>query len=100
MHGSKRHTDVKSRLLDYVGEDKDGMIWEKSIEICILPCVKQMSSASLMREAGHSKFVLWDNPGEGGGRGISMGGHMCTCGWFMSMYGKNQHNIVKKLSSN
>ena len=35
----------------------------------------------------------WD--GEGGGRGIRYGGHMYTCGWFMSMYGKNHHNIVK-----
>ena len=42
--------------------------------MCILPYVKQMTSRSLMHEAGHSKLVLWDNPegrgGEGGGRGI------------------------------
>ena len=31
----KRH-----RLLDYVGEDEGGMIWENSIETCILPYVK------------------------------------------------------------
>ena len=24
-----------------------------------------------------------------------MAGHMCTHGWFMSMYGKNHHNIIK-----
>ena len=34
-----------------------------------------MTSANPMREAGHSKLVLWDNPegwdGEGGGRGGS-----------------------------
>ena len=32
-----------------------------------------MISASSMHEAGHSKPVLWDNPGdgmEGGGRGV------------------------------
>ena len=23
-----------------------------------------------------------------------------TCDWFMLMYGRNQHNIIKKLSSN
>ena len=34
MQGSKRDTDVKNRLLDYVGEGKGGMIWEHSIEIC------------------------------------------------------------------
>jgi len=41
----------------------------------------------------------WDNPegrdGEGSGRGVQDGGHMYTHGWFMSMYGKNHHNIVK-----
>ena len=40
--------------------------------------VKEMTSASLMHEAGHSKLVLWDNPegysGEGGGRGVQDGG--------------------------
>ena len=52
-----------------------------------------------MHEAGHSKLVLWDNPEgwgrEGNGRGIQNGEHMYTRGWFMSMYGKNHHNIVK-----
>ena len=41
-----------------------------------------MASASSMHEAGHSKPVLWDNPGvrgvEGGGRGVQDGGiHLC-----------------------
>ena len=40
MQDSKRDTDVKNRLLDSVGEGKDGMIWESSIEMCILPNVK------------------------------------------------------------
>ena len=35
MQGSKRDTDVKNRLLDYVGEGKGGMIWEINIETCI-----------------------------------------------------------------
>ena len=43
-----------------------------------------MASASLMHEAGHSKLVIWDNSegwgGEGGGRGVQDGGHMCTRG--------------------
>ena len=46
-----------------------------------------------------SKPVYWDNPeewdGEGGGRGIQDGEHMYTHGWFMSMCGKNHHNILK-----
>ena len=35
-----RQQDVKNRLLDYVGEGKGGMIWENSIETCMLPYVK------------------------------------------------------------
>ena len=73
MWDRKRDTDIKNRLLDSVAEGEGGMIWENSIETCILPYVKQMTSASLMHEAGHSKVVHWDNPegwgGEGGGSG-------------------------------
>ena len=39
MQGSKRDTDVKNRLLDYV-EGEGGVIWENSIETCILPYIK------------------------------------------------------------
>jgi len=74
MQYSKRDTDVKNRLLDSVGEGKGGMIWENSIETCILPYVKWMTSPSLMHVAGHTKLVHWDNPerwdGEGGGSGV------------------------------
>ena len=62
MQGSKGDTGVKNRLLDPVGEGKGGRIWENSIETCILPYVKQMTSVSSMHEAGHPKPVLWDNP--------------------------------------
>ena len=58
MQGSKGDTDVKNRLSDSVGEGKGGMIWENSIETCILPYVKHRTIASLMHEAGHSKPVL------------------------------------------
>ena len=44
-------------------------------------------------------WVHWDNPGDGMGRevggGVQGGGQMYTRGWFMSVYGKNHHNIVK-----
>ena len=40
MWDSKRDTDTKNRLLDSVGEGEGGMIWENSIETCLLPCVK------------------------------------------------------------
>ena len=61
-----------------------------------------MASASLMHETGYSMLVLWDNPqgwgGEGDGSRVQDGGthgHIYTHGWFLSMYGKNHHNIVK-----
>ena len=70
MQDSKRGTDVKNTLLDNVGKSEGGMIWENSIETCILSYVKHMTSASLMHEVGHSKLVLWDNPEKWG------------CGWW------------------
>ena len=77
---SKRDTDIKNRLLDSVGEGEGGMIWENSIETCILPHVKQMTSPSSMHEAGHSNPVLWDHPewwdGEESGRWFRMGTHI------------------------
>ena len=52
-----------------------------------------------MYETGCSGLVHWDDPegwdGEGGGRGIQDGEHMYTHVWFMSIYGKNHHSIVK-----
>ena len=99
MRDSKRDTDVKNRLLDLLGEGEGRMIWENGIETCILSYVKQIASPSSMHETGHSKPVHWDDPewwdGEGDGRGVQDGGHMYTRGWFMSVYGKNHHNIVK-----
>ena len=54
-----------------------------------------------MHKTGHSTLVHWDNSGgwdgeEIGGRGSGWG----TPGRFMSMHGKNHHNIVKQLASN
>ena len=40
MQNSKKDTDVKNRLLDYVGKGEGGMILENSIETCILLYVK------------------------------------------------------------
>ena len=92
MQDSKRDTDIKKRLLDSVGEGKDGMIWENSTETYILPYVKQIASPGSMHETGYSRLVHWDDPEgwdeEGGGRGVQDGEHMYTHGWFMSVYGK------------
>ena len=52
-----------------------------------------------MHKTGCSGLVHWDDAegldGEEGGRGVQDGEHMSTCGRFVSMYGKNHHNIVK-----
>ena len=94
VQGSKGDTDVRNRLLDLVGEGEGGMIWEKSIETYTL-----RATGTLMNDAGQPKPVLWDNPewwgGEGGGGGSGCGGHMYIYGWFIPMYGKIHHNIVK-----
>ena len=99
MRDSKRDTDVKNSLLDSVGEGEGGMIWENSIETCMLSYVKQIASPGSMHETGRSGPVHWDDPegwdGEGRGKGVQDGEHMYTHGWFMPMYGKNHYNIVK-----
>ena len=92
MQNRKRDTDVKNSLLDSVGEGEGGMIWENSIETCILSYVKQIASSGSMHETGYSGLVHWDDPeawdAEGGGREGQDGEHKYTHGWFMSMYGK------------
>ena len=64
-----------------------GMIWENSIETYTLRYTKQITSVTLMYEAGHSKSVLWDNldgqGGEAAGSGVQTEGHMYTGGRFM-----------------
>ena len=99
MHDNKRNTDVKNSLLDSVGDGKGGMIWEGSIETCILSYVKQISSPGSMHETGCSGLVHWDDPGgwvgEARRREVLDGEHICTSDWLMSMFGKNHYNIVK-----
>ena len=95
MWDSNRDTDVKNRLLDSVGEGEGGMIWENSIETCILSYVKQIASPGLMHETVCSGLVHWGDPEGWMGRVGQDGEHMYTHGWFMLMYGKNHHNIVK-----
>ena len=91
---SKRDTDVKNRILDSVGEGEGGMIWENSIETCILSYVKQIASPGSMHETQFSGRVHWDDPegwvGREVGRGVQDGEHMYTCGGFMLMYGKTK----------
>ena len=96
MWDSKRDTDVKNSLLGSVEEGEGGMIWENSIETCILSYVKQISSPGSMLRALRAGALgwPWGMGWEGGGRGVQDGEHMYTHGWVMSMYGKNHYNIV------
>ena len=92
MRDSKRNTDVLNSLLDSVGEDEGGMMWENGIETCKLSYVKRIASPGSMHDTGCSGLVHWDNPegwnGEGVGRGVQDGEHMYTHGGFKSIYGK------------
>ena len=59
-----------------------GLFLENSIDTCILPYMKYMSSPSSMPDTGHSQPMHWDNPEEwdreGGVRGVHDGGCMYT----------------------
>ena len=84
LYARQRDSDVKNRLLDSVGEDEGGMIWENGIEICILSYVKQITSPGSMHEKGYPGLVHWDDSegwdGEGGRRSVQDGEHMYTHG--------------------
>ena len=100
LQGRNRDADVENRLMTQSGK---GMNWESSIETCTLPCVKWTDSGNLLymyvwhREL---KLVLCDNleVKDGVERGWRGREHICTYGWFMLLYGRSQHNIVKQLS--
>ena len=73
-------TNVQNSLSDPVGEGVGGMIWEDSIETCILSYVKQITSSGSIHETRCSGLVPWDDPegwdGEGGGRNVQHQEHM------------------------
>ena len=48
--------------MDSVGESEGGMIYEKSIETCILSYVKKIASPGSMHETGCPGLVHWDDP--------------------------------------
>ena len=81
MRDSKRDTDVKTRLLDSVGEGEGGKIWENGIETCIISYKKRITSPGSMHDTGWLWLVHSYDPegwnGEGGGKGFRMG-NTCT----------------------
>ena len=75
------------------------MIWENSIETCILSYVKQITIPGSMHETGCLGLVHWDDPegwygeGEGeGGSGLGTRVHL----WPIHVnVRQNHYNIVK-----
>ena len=100
MRDSERDTDVKNRLLDSVGEEEGGMIWENGIETYILSCKKWITSLGWIQDTGCLGLVHWDDPerwyGEGGGRGGSgLGTHVHPRSIHVNVW-QNQYSIIKQ----
>ena len=74
MQNRKRDTDVQNRLL---GKGEGGMIWENSIETCILSRVKQITSPGWMHETSAQAWCTGKTQRDGMerevGGGIGMG---------------------------
>ena len=78
---SKRDTDVLNSLLDSVGEDKGGMIWENGTETCKLSYVKQITSPGSKTDTGCLGWCTGMTQRDGMGRELGMGFRMqdtCT----------------------
>ena len=89
----KRHRCIEY-LLDSVGEGEGGMIWENSIETCILSYVKQIAIPGVMHKTGCSGLVYWYDPEGWDGEGGGMGTHVCP--WLIHVkVWQNHYNIVK-----
>ena len=77
---------------------KGGMIWKKALKHDITTCKidDQCKFDAWNRElkAG-SGTTQRDGLGREVGAGFRLQRHMYTHGWFMSMCGKNHHNIAK-----
>ena len=79
-----------------MGEGEGGMVWENSIETCILSYVKQITSPGLMHETGGwcTGMTQRDGMGREGGEGFRMG-DTCTPVVDSVNVWENQYNIVK-----
>ena len=79
MQDNKRDTDVYNSLLDSVGEGEGGMIWEHSIETCIISYKKRIASPGSMHDAWGwcTGMTQRDGMGREGGGGFRMG-NTCT----------------------
>ena len=63
------------------------MIWENSIEICIISYMKRITSPGSMHDTGCLGLVHWDDAEglyvEGGGRRVQDVEHVYACGGFI-----------------
>ena len=76
MQNRKRDADLQNRLLDSMGIGEGGIIWENSIETCLLSRVKQIISPGWMHET--SAQCLCTGKTQRGGVGREVGGGL---GW-------------------
>ena len=96
----KRHRCIEQSF-GFCGEDKGGMIWENSIETCILSYVKQIASPGSMHELragalgwpwGMGWWKRWE-------WGSGWGTHVHP--WLIHVNAwQNHYNIVKQLAFN
>ena len=95
---------MENRIVDTVREEQGRMDWENNIDIYTPPCVQQIADKKLLCNTGSPAWcsVMTWRGGIGGREGDSKGLsiYVCNYGWFTLLYGINQHNIVKQLSSN
>ena len=102
LQGSNEDADIVNRFLDTLGEWKDGT------NRATLKLIHYCNTTSLWEFAVRCRKLkpgdLWQPQGVGGGGRWAESStgrwHMSACGWFILMYGRNQHNIVRQLSSN
>ena len=96
--------DVENRIVDTVREEQGRMNWENNIDIYTPPCVQQIADKKLLSNTGSPAWCsvmtwrggMWGREGDSKARSI----YVCNYGWSTLLYGINQHNIVKQLSSN
>ena len=96
LQGSNGDADRENRLVDTAGKE-----WVGRIERTAWKHIHYHIRDSRWGFAvWHGELPRWVGVGrerEGGSGGR---GHVYTWGWFMLIYGRNQHSIIKQLSSN
>ena len=94
----KRGADRRTDSWTQWGKEREG--WTGRVAVRHI----QTASGNLLSDTGAQPGALGQPRGVGqGGRwggGSGVKGHRYTYGWFMLMFGRNQHNIIKRLSSN